>query len=241
MKAALVALALLACAVPVYAQTPTPCDIQVRWLQPDDSPAITEWRLYLGGAMVYPIPRAYATPEPTPQQYRICGPPWLLPDQPNLTMRAYSDSALMESDDSNPWPTRTRTPSVTETATPTVTFTDTPTDTPTATATVTSTPSATSTATATRTPTSPSTATVTGTPTSTSTSTAIPTWTALPTYTPYPTWTAVPSTATPTRTNTPTITGTPTNTATPVNTPRRPILICVGAECFELAVVTPTP
>ena len=227
-------------ALDAEAQTPTPC-VLFRWYQPDDSPIITDWRLYNADVLAVGIPRFLAVPEPEPATYNVCAPPWLTGEETALTLRAYAGAEGIESLNSNPWVPRTKTATSTVTQTPTSTGTATQT----ATSTPTSTPTRTGTATATRTATRSATATVTRTATGTATATRTSTATATATASPIPTDTVVPTpTATATATAIPTDTAVPTPTATATETPtpfvlQPPIILCVGGQCLTLAVVTP--
>lgn len=128
----LVVLTSLFVALLARAQTPAPtAQAILRWQQPNDSPAITMWALWLDGHQLLEIPRAEATPEATPGFYTWPLPWWINPAQPQVYLAACDASAGPPScsDKSNEWPTRTPT----FTATPTLTATMLPTWTPQAT------------------------------------------------------------------------------------------------------------
>lgn len=74
--------------------------------------------------------------------------------------------------------------------------------------------------------------TATRTSTATPTETAVPTWTRQPTYTYYPTPTL---TETPPLTATPSMTATATETQTSLPTRPRPVVVCIGTDCVQVA------
>ena len=241
-------LLLVLLAAPALAQTPTPCTTLIRWFQPNDSPLITDWRLYQADVLAVGIPRALAVPEPEPSTFNVCGPPWMTGEELDLTLVAYASSTNLESARSNPWVPRTKTPTQAATRTSTSTGTATQTATHTATSTWTVTPTSTATSTPTRTATATSTRTATrtstrtNTPTQTATDTATVTATVTDTRTVTATATSTPtSTSTETATSIPTSTATAPATATPVATPMPPVILCIGDRCVTLIQATPTP